>query len=62
MLGIYEQGIFVMNAADGKMVGKVARVGTLEPPQLSADGKIIVWDAVDIEGFFVVRNPFPGDR
>lgn len=58
LLGIYEQGIFVMDAADGKMVGKVARVSTLEPPQLSADGKIIVWDALDIEGFFVVRNPF----
>jgi len=58
LVGVYEPGIFIMEAADGKLVGKVARISASDPPQLSADGKIIAWDAVDMETFFVIQNPF----
>ena len=53
-----EPGLFAMSAEDGKVIGKVSSTAAGDPPGLSADGKVIVWQARGAEDFFVARNPF----
>ncbi len=51
-------GLFFISAGDGKVIGKVSSTAAGDPPGLSADGKVIVWQARGAEAFYMARNPF----
>ena len=51
-----DPGLFVMSAEDGTIIGKLSSTAAGDPPGLSADGKVIVWQARGAEAFFVLRQ------
>ncbi len=52
------EGVFFMDADNGKVLMQLSPVGAAGPLQVSADGKTIVWQARGASHFIVAREPF----
>ena len=52
------EGVFFMDADDGTVQMQLSPVSAAGPLQVSADGKIIVWQARGSSHFIVARDPF----
>jgi len=56
--GYHESGIFIMRIYDGKDISKVSNISAFGYLTISLSGKYIAWEALNVETFFVVENPF----
>ncbi len=56
-LAAYENGIFIMQVSNGKEIAKLTSINAAAPPVISLSGKYIIWEGMDMDTFFVVRNP-----
>ncbi len=56
-LAAYENGIFIMQVSDGKEIAKLTSMNAAGPPVISPSGKYILWEGMDMDTFFVVKNP-----
>ena len=56
-LAAYENGIFMMQVSDGKEIAKLTSINATGPPVISLSGKYILWEGMDMDTFFVVKNP-----
>jgi hypothetical protein len=56
-LAAYENGIFIMQVSDGKEIAKLTSMNAAGPPVISSSGKYILWEGMDMDTFFVVKNP-----
>jgi hypothetical protein len=57
-LGMYENGIFIMRVEDGKELGQLSKVSAHLNLNMSPSCRYIVWQALDMDTFFVAENPF----
>ena len=56
-LAAYENGIFIMQVSDGKEIAKLTSMNAVGPAVISSSGKYILWEGMDMDTFFVVKNP-----
>ena len=56
-LAAYENGIFMMQVSNGKEIAKLTSINAAAPPMISLSGKYIIWEGMDMDTFFVVKNP-----
>lgn len=56
-LAAYENGIFIMQVSDGKEIAKLTSINAADSPVISLSGKYIIWEGMDMDTFFVVKNP-----
>ncbi len=55
-LPVRENGIFMVQVSDGKEIAKLTSINAASPPILSLSGRYILWEGVDMDTFFIVRN------
>ncbi len=59
-LAAYENGIFMMQVSNGKEIAKLTSLTSINaaaPPIISSSGRYILWEGLDMDTFFVARNP-----
>jgi Tol biopolymer transport system component len=57
-LGMYHNGIFIMRVSDGQEIGQLTKVSAHLNLTMSPSCKYIVWQALNMDTFFVAENPF----
>jgi hypothetical protein len=55
--GSYENGIFMIQVSDGKEIAKLTSINAAASPVISLSGKVILWEGMDMDTFFVAKNP-----
>jgi len=56
-LAAYENGIYIIQVSDGKEIAKLTSINAAASPVISLSGKYIIWEGMDMDTFFVVKNP-----
>ncbi len=47
----------MMQVSDGKEIAKLTSISAAAPPILSRSGTYILWEGMDMDTFFVIKNP-----
>lgn len=55
---VITEGIWILRVSDGKEIGRLSDVGSQFGPYISPSGEYIVWDSLNTDTFFIVKNPF----
>lgn len=55
---VYQTGIFIMRADDGKQIGQLTRISADRAPYISPSLKYVVWKGINMNRIFVAENPF----
>lgn len=56
-LAVYENGVFIMQVSNGKEIAKLTSINAAATPVISLSGKYILWEGMDMDTFFIVKNP-----
>ena len=54
---IVENGVFIMQANDGKEIARLTKISANDNPVISSSGTLVLWPALNMDTFFLVKNP-----